>query len=221
METRKTILVIGTYDTKDDELRYLSACIREQGGAVVSMDVSVLGDPSAATDISKHAVAAAAGKTIDDAVSAGDENAAMQIMARGAATLAAEMHADGRIHGAVILGGTMGTDLALDVAQARLVRLLNLLVFGDPRPHESQAEAQIEQQTDREHREQGATDLTDVQFGHGARHQPPLRISVVSSPSAAPTASPAGTVALAWPFALAASASRRSISRRCSSACRR
>ena len=28
----KTILVIGTYDTKDDELNYLAGVIRNQGG---------------------------------------------------------------------------------------------------------------------------------------------------------------------------------------------
>ena len=114
----KTILVIGTYDTKDDELHYMCSRIEALGGKVLSMDVSVLGDPSKPTDISKHDVAAAAGKTIQDAIDAGDENFAMQIMARGAAKLTAELHADGKIDGMVGLGGTMGTDLVLDCCQA-------------------------------------------------------------------------------------------------------
>ena len=114
----KTILVIGTYDTKDDELHYMCSRIEALGGKVLSMDVSVLGDPSRPTDISKHDVAAAAGKTIQDAIDAGDENLAMQIMARGAAKLTAELHADGKIDGMVGLGGTMGTDLVLDCCQA-------------------------------------------------------------------------------------------------------
>ena len=46
----KTILVIGTYDTKDDELGFLANMIGEQGGQVVTMDVSVLGDPSKPCD---------------------------------------------------------------------------------------------------------------------------------------------------------------------------
>ena len=46
----KTILVVGTYDTKDDELGYLAGVIRGQGGNVVTMDVSVLGDPSEPCD---------------------------------------------------------------------------------------------------------------------------------------------------------------------------
>ena len=114
----KTILVIGTYDTKDDELHYVASRIRAQGGAVLAMDVSVLGDPSRPVDISKHQVAEAAAKTIQDAIDTGDENLAMQIMAAGAARLTAELHAHGRIDGMIALGGTMGTDLTLHCAQA-------------------------------------------------------------------------------------------------------
>ena len=114
----KTILIVGTYDTKDDELTYMAQRIAAQGGGVLTMDVSVLGDPSTPCDISKHDVAAAAGKTIEDAIQSGDENLAMQIMAKGASAKTAELHRAGKIDGVIALGGTMGTDLALDVCQA-------------------------------------------------------------------------------------------------------
>ncbi|MDR6263470.1 Tm-1-like ATP-binding domain-containing protein [Roseobacter sp. N2S] len=114
----KTILIVGTYDTKDDELNYMAERINSQGGGVLTMDVSVLGDPSAPCDYSKHDVAGAADNSIQAAIESGDENTAMQIMARGASTLAARLFADGNFDGVVILGGTMGTDLALDVCQA-------------------------------------------------------------------------------------------------------
>ena len=39
------ILVIGTGDTKTDELLFMKACIEASGGRAVMMDVSVLGDP--------------------------------------------------------------------------------------------------------------------------------------------------------------------------------
>ncbi len=112
------ILIVGTYDTKDDELTYIAQVIRGQGGATLTMDVSVLGDPQGTTDISKHDVAAAAGSSIPAAIALGDENGAMQIMARGAADLAARLHREGRFDGVVVLGGSMGTDLALDVCAA-------------------------------------------------------------------------------------------------------
>lgn len=114
----KCILVVGTHDTKGDELNYLSGVIRAQGGAVVTMDVSVLGDPASPTGISKHQVAAAADSSIAAVIASGDENTAMQLMARGAARLAAGLHRAGKIDGVIVLGGSMGTDLALDVCAA-------------------------------------------------------------------------------------------------------
>jgi uncharacterized protein (UPF0261 family) len=114
----RRILVVGTYDTKNDELTYIAEVLRKQGGAVVTMDVSVLGEAAGPTDVSKHEVAAAADSSIVEAIAAQDENFAMQVMARGAAVLAARMFADARFDGVLILGGTMGTDLALDVCSA-------------------------------------------------------------------------------------------------------
>lgn len=114
----KCILVAGTWDTKSDELAYLASVITAQGGRVVTMDVSVLGEPAQTVDVSKHQVAQAAGSSIADAIAAEDENTAMQIMARGSAALAAQMHAQGRFDGVIVLGGSMGTDLALDLCSA-------------------------------------------------------------------------------------------------------
>lgn len=118
MNNSKTILVVGTFDTKDDELGFLADVITGQGGQVVTMDVSVLGNPSKATDYSKHDVAEAGGGSIKAAIDSGDENQAMQIMARGASLLAARLYTEGTFDGMIALGGTMGTDLALDVASA-------------------------------------------------------------------------------------------------------
>lgn len=118
MAAKKTILVIGTYDTKSDELEFLRSCIERQRGTVLAMDVSVIGDTVVPVAIGKHEVAAAANSSITEAAAAGDENTAMQIMARGAATLVRQLHRDGRIDGMIAIGGTMGTDLALDCAQA-------------------------------------------------------------------------------------------------------
>jgi len=114
----KTILVVGTYDTKDAELNYLADVIRGQGGLVATMDVSVLGDPENPTDYSKHDVAEAGGSSVEAAIDSGDENTAMQIMANGAAALALQLWRDGVFDGVIVLGGTMGTDLALDLCQA-------------------------------------------------------------------------------------------------------
>ncbi|MEE9315004.1 MAG: Tm-1-like ATP-binding domain-containing protein [Rhizobiaceae bacterium] len=116
--TSKTILLVGTYDTKNDELCYIADCIVKQGGRVLTMDVSVLGDPEQPTDYSKHDVAEQGGSSIKAAIKSGDENTAMQIMAKGAAALVTSIYTKGDIDGMMVLGGTMGTDLALDVCSA-------------------------------------------------------------------------------------------------------
>ena len=115
--TDKTILIIGTFDTKNDELDFIAGKIRAMGGGTLTLDVSVLGDPAEATDISKHQVAEAGGSTIPEAIASGSEHVAMNIMSRGACRLSQQLCKEGRIDGVIILGGTMGTDLALDVCQ--------------------------------------------------------------------------------------------------------
>jgi uncharacterized protein (UPF0261 family) len=112
------ILLIGTGDTKADELMFMSNCIREAGGEPVMMDVSVLGDPPYRPHHDKHAVARAAQTTIERIAASGDENSAMSLMALGATRLTRALSAAGEIDGMIAIGGTMGTDLALDVALA-------------------------------------------------------------------------------------------------------
>ncbi len=114
----KTILIVGTYDTKNDELEYMAERVRSLGGGVLSMDMSVLGDPEKPADISKHDVAKSANSSIQEAIDSGDENTAMQIMAKGASALAKQLFDEKKFDGVVILGGTMGTDAALDICQA-------------------------------------------------------------------------------------------------------
>ena len=116
--TDKTVLIVGTYDTKNDELDYMADRVRALGGGVLTMDISVLGDPEKPTDISKHQVAEAGGQTIEALIDQGEESVAMQAMADGASALARTLQAAGKFDGVVILGGSMGTDAALDICQA-------------------------------------------------------------------------------------------------------
>ncbi len=112
----KRILVIGTADTKSDEMLYLQSCIENCGGEAQMMDVGVLGDPPFTPCHSKHAVAAAVGMTNQQIIDLGDENHAMVKHAEGATKLAKRLHEAGEIDGMLAIGGSMATDLALDVA---------------------------------------------------------------------------------------------------------
>ena len=113
---RPRILLIGTGDTKADEILFMQRCIAEAGGETVLMDISVLGDPPYRPHHDKNAVAAAADQTIEDVIASGDENTSMCLMALGASRLTRRLCDEGKIDGLIAIGGTMGTDLALDVA---------------------------------------------------------------------------------------------------------
>jgi uncharacterized protein (UPF0261 family) len=113
-----TILLVGTVDTKSDEITFMRGVIEAAGAHAMVMDVGVLGRGGSAPEIPNTEVAHAAGVTLEQVAASGDENTAMVLMARGATLLATELQLQRRIDGVLMLGGTMGTDLALDVANA-------------------------------------------------------------------------------------------------------
>ncbi|MBY5848602.1 UPF0261 family protein [Rhizobium leguminosarum bv. trifolii] len=113
-----SILLIGTGDTKSDELQFMAGIIRDAGAEPVMVDVSILSDPPYTPDYSRHDIAKSAGTSIEAIINSGDENSAMALMSTGAAALVGTLHATGKADGIIVLGGSMGTDLALDVAAA-------------------------------------------------------------------------------------------------------
>jgi len=118
MSDSARILVIGTADTKADELLYLKSCIEKVGGTALIMDVGVLGEPPFTPEYSKHDVAKAAGISNADIIALGDEHKAMMKQAEAATALAVELVAAGKVDGMLAIGGSMATDLSLDVAEA-------------------------------------------------------------------------------------------------------
>ncbi|WP_027556034.1 Tm-1-like ATP-binding domain-containing protein [Bradyrhizobium sp. Cp5.3] len=123
-----SVLLIGTVDTKPDELAFLRDCIVDAGGRAVIMDVGVRDHKHFAVNITNREVAAAAGLTLEQVAASADENVAMQAMTRGAIALTLKSFRECRVHGVLVLGGTMGTDLALDVTAALPVGVPKFLI---------------------------------------------------------------------------------------------
>ncbi len=125
MAHSRTILIIGTADTKSNEMAFLQKCVASQHCRSIFMDISVLGNSDLSIDYSKHDVCAAANESIENLCAQGDENFAMQKMAMGATVLTVQLYRQKAFDALIILGGSMGTDLALDVT--------NALPFGVPK----------------------------------------------------------------------------------------
>ena len=83
----KRILIVGTVDTKSDEIKFIQNCITEMGCDGLIMDVSVLGAPPIKVDYSRHDVAKSANTSNQSIINLGNENDAMIKSAEGAKNL--------------------------------------------------------------------------------------------------------------------------------------
>jgi len=115
---KKTVLLIATHDTKEEEASYLRQCIESNGVGVLVMDTGILAPPKGPVDISQDEVAARGGMALKDAVATGDKREATEVMCRGAEAIALELYGQGRIQGIVGIGGAQGTEIACTAMRA-------------------------------------------------------------------------------------------------------
>jgi len=116
---RKTILVIGAFDTKGAEYAFLRERILAQGQDVLTVNTGVLGSTTRfAVDVSADEVAEAGGCDLTELREAGDRGAAMKAMAAGAAVVARRLFDEGRFDGIIGMGGTGGSTVVTSAMRA-------------------------------------------------------------------------------------------------------
>ncbi len=135
----RTILLIGTLDTKGTEYEYVRDLIRERGFGTLTMDAGVLGEPGFVPDIAADEVAVAGGGSLAALRERGDRGEAVDVMIRGVCRLTPELHETGRFHGVLALGGGGGTNIATAAMQTLPVGVPKLMVStvvsGDVAPY--------------------------------------------------------------------------------------
>ena len=108
----KTVLVIGTLDTKGPEIAYVRDRLRALGVDVVVADSGILGSPlDIVPDVTRDEVARLAGTTIDALRNAGSRGKAVHGMLAGLRALALNLYDEGRLQGVLALGGAEGAVL--------------------------------------------------------------------------------------------------------------
>ena len=113
----KTVLLIGTLDTKGKEYLYLREKLEEEGTLPLLMDVSCKRFPSEfSPEISCKEVAQAA-KTDFVSVSRLERMPAQKVMTEGAIKLSEELFRQGKFDGIMALGGSNGSAIACAVMQ--------------------------------------------------------------------------------------------------------
>ena len=125
MEKRKTVVLIGTLDTKGEEVQYVKRLVERRGLRVLVIDTGLRGQPAFAPDVSREKVAAAAGADLPALAASDDRGQAVAAMLAGAVAVAKELRARGELDGVISLGGGSGTAIGTAVMRA--------LPFGVPK----------------------------------------------------------------------------------------
>jgi uncharacterized protein (UPF0261 family) len=125
------VLLIGTLDTKGEELAFLRSRLQQAGVEVILADAGTGEGPRVEPDITRGEIA--------DTASLTDRGAAVTAMAAGAAALAARLYAEGRVDGVLGAGGSGNTAIATAAMRALPVGVPKLMVStmaaGDTRDY--------------------------------------------------------------------------------------
>ena len=106
---KKTVAVLGTFDSKGEEFSYLAKKIREAGVDVLTIDAGTRAHNNPA-DITNVEIARLGGKELKDI--GDDRRHALEVMTSGVSRMIKRLLDEGRINGLISMGGSGGTVLA-------------------------------------------------------------------------------------------------------------
>ncbi len=133
------VVIVGTLDTKAEEIGFARDVIEAQGVDVHLVDTGVMGDPEIEPDTSASDVAAAGDTTLEALRDAGDRGKAIEAMGDGAAEIATTLYEAGVLDGILGLGGSGNTSVATTAMRALPVGVPKLMVStvtsGDIEPY--------------------------------------------------------------------------------------
>lgn len=124
MESRPCLWVVGTFDTKADELLFLAQRIRESGIPVLTVDISTQGN-SGEPDIPAHEVASWHEQGAEHVLGGTDRGKAVTAMSQALCRLVTARQHEQAILGMIGIGGSGGT--------AMIAPAMHTLPYGMPK----------------------------------------------------------------------------------------
>jgi uncharacterized protein (UPF0261 family) len=108
---KKTIVLVGSLDTKGEEFAFVKDLIEKQGLETLVVDFGVLGKPAFEPDIGQDQVAKAGGGDLALLRKGEHKDEAMQTMATGVAAIVRRLYDEGRLNGVLGMGGSGNTSI--------------------------------------------------------------------------------------------------------------
>lgn len=134
----RSVVLMGTLDTKGPEIAYVRDRVRRAGLAAVVVDSGILGEPAGLIpDVTREDVARAGGTTLEAVRASGSRGAATERMAQALKAALAGLYAEGRCHGVLALGGAEGAIMAAEAMQVLPIGVPKLIVTPVAAGHRS------------------------------------------------------------------------------------
>jgi uncharacterized protein (UPF0261 family) len=128
MNETRTVVIVATLDTKGEEAAYVRDHVAAWGLDTILIDPGVLPEPSVEADISREEVARAAGTTLQALLERGEKSFAIATQTEGLCHIVRDLHARGRLHGIVGLGGGQGTSIGTAAMRALPIGVPKLML---------------------------------------------------------------------------------------------
>ena len=122
------VVIIGTLDTKGQEVEFLRESIIGHQCVPIVLDVGILNPPTTVADILREKVALAGGSNLEELLRRKDRRLAVQTMILGAAELLRGLYKQDELSGIIAIGGGTGTHIGMGVMRTLPLGLPKLMV---------------------------------------------------------------------------------------------
>jgi len=133
------IVILGTLDTKLDEVLFMKARVESKGHGATVVDVGPLGPSLADPDVSNRRVARLGGVELQDLLRERERDRIMRVMGNGAARCLLDLYKKGKADGVIAIGGNQGTAMASMAMQALPIGfpkyIISTVASGNIRPY--------------------------------------------------------------------------------------
>ena len=124
----KTVVLVGTLDTKGQEFAFVKELIEQTGLRTLMVDFGVMGGAAFPPDVSRDEVAAAGGGDLAHLASGERKDEAMRVMAEGLAVVVRRLYDEGQLDGILGMGGSGNTSIATRAMRALPVGVPKVMV---------------------------------------------------------------------------------------------
>jgi len=129
MTDSKKIALIGTLDTKGDELAFMKRLVEEKGYKPIVLDIGILGDGPFEPDIKREDLLKGIGFELKQLISSkGREAEASEIMSKALSVKIGKLYEERIIDGVIAIGGGMGSQTSAKALQQLPIGFPKVLV---------------------------------------------------------------------------------------------